>query len=94
MLVEEMCSFVLRQNISPESTSNQQNFFLASPHSALEQTVIEVTQTQISILAGDHRRSSFSLSNMKAVHESDEDLWKSRGSQWGGMGREQSEVLA
>lgn len=39
--------------------------FLASPHSALEQAVIEVIQTQISVLAGDHRKSDFPLSDMK-----------------------------
>lgn len=58
MLAEEICIIVLRLNISPESTSGQQNF-LASPHSALEQTVIEVVKTQISILAGNHRKSNF-----------------------------------
>lgn len=67
---------------------------LTSPHSALEQTVIEVIQAQISVLAGDHKKSNFSLSDIKAIHESDEDLWKSRWPQWGGMGRESSEVQA
>lgn len=60
-------------------------------YSALEQTVIEA---QISVLAGDHKRSNFSLGDIKAIHESDEDLWKSRWPQWGGMGRESSEVQA
>lgn len=80
MLVEKMCTFVLRLNISPESTSSQQNF-LASPYSALEQTVIEVIKTRISILVGDHRRSNFSLSDIKSMYECDGDLWKSRGPQ-------------
>lgn len=62
--------------------------FLASPHNALEQTVIEVKQTQISVLAGGHRRSDFSLSDIKSIPQRDEDLWKSRGPQWAGMGRE------
>lgn len=60
--------------------------FLSSPHSALEQIVIEMIQTQILTLAGDHRRSDFSLSDIKAVYQSDEDRWRSwglQGEEWG-----------
>lgn len=91
-LVKEMHDFVLRLTRFPESISIQQNV-LASSCNTLEQTFTEVVQTWIWTTAGGQRRSSFSLSNIKAIQDNYEDPWKYRRPQWERMGREPAEEL-